>query len=182
MATRSGWDLHFKLSIWYYISCGTIALYGPFFSFLFFWRTIGLRISPYQKFAKLRPWFCRTFQQWFWQQNALWERSHVGPPKKKKRKKRTIKSYGSAANVIPDWQFKVYTMLSDISAASPLSSKYRLWIVVHSKPNLEDHKIYAFYSQVVSNTKVSPGLATDVAFRTNANTTYFVYHLLDIPN
>ena len=59
-------------------------------------------------------------------------------------------------------------MLSDISAASPLSSKYRLWIVVHSKPNLEDHKIYAFYSQVVSNTKVSPGLATDVAFRTNA--------------
>ena len=39
-------------------SCGTVALDGP----LFFWRTIGLRISPYQKFAELRPRIRRTFQ------------------------------------------------------------------------------------------------------------------------
>jgi hypothetical protein len=47
-------------------SCGTVALYGSFF-----WRTIGLRISPYQKFAELRPRICRTFQQLFSQQKAL---------------------------------------------------------------------------------------------------------------
>jgi hypothetical protein len=40
-------------------SCGTVALYGPFF----FWQTIGLQISPDQKFAELRPRIRHTFQQ-----------------------------------------------------------------------------------------------------------------------
>ena len=57
-------------------SCGTVAfmVLGKFSDIC---RHIGLRISPYQKFATLRPRFCRTFQQQFSQQNALWEWSHV---------------------------------------------------------------------------------------------------------
>ena len=43
----------------------------------FCWWIIGLRISSYQKFAELRRRIRRTFQQYFSQQNALWERSHV---------------------------------------------------------------------------------------------------------
>ena len=46
------------------VSCGTVALYGPLVV-LFFWRTIGLRISPYQKFAELHQEFVAPFNSNF---------------------------------------------------------------------------------------------------------------------
>jgi len=54
-------------------SCGIVVLYGPFF----FWRTIGLRISPYQKLSKMRsenvaPLLCKLLS---W--NRVWERSNI---------------------------------------------------------------------------------------------------------
>ena len=56
-------------------SCGTVALYGPFY--LFFLRTIGLRFSLYQKLSKLckknlAQLFCQ-FLSW----NRVRERSNI---------------------------------------------------------------------------------------------------------
>ena len=42
-------------------SCRTVALYGLFIS----WQTIGLRISPYQKFAELHQEFVAPFNSNF---------------------------------------------------------------------------------------------------------------------
>jgi hypothetical protein len=45
-------------------SCGTVAFYGLFI-YYFSWQTIGLRISPYQKFAELRQEFVAPFNSNF---------------------------------------------------------------------------------------------------------------------
>jgi hypothetical protein len=45
-------------------SCGTVALCGLFI-YLFSWQTVGLRISPYSKFAELCQEFVAPFNSNF---------------------------------------------------------------------------------------------------------------------
>jgi hypothetical protein len=64
------YNLYYSSNTWR--SCGTVALYGPFFL-----RTIGLRFSLYQKLSKLRkknlaPLFCQ-----FLSLNRVRERSNI---------------------------------------------------------------------------------------------------------